>query len=202
MIIIAYFLLQGLDFWTMTDKDRLKPLMPKATAIWLIENTALTFKQIAESCGLHVLEVQALADGEDETLLQGENPVHSGQVSLEEIRRCEADETTLLTFRNPVAGILSKTKKERRYMPRAYRQDRPDAIAWVLKQYPSLTDHKICKLLSTTSKTVQAIRNKTHVNMALIKPRHPVLLGLCTETQLRETAGSLIGPEEGGGEEN
>lgn len=179
----------------MTQKERLRPLMPKATAIWLIDNTALTFQQIAESCGLHVLEVQALADGQEEGMLQGENPLRSGQLTPAEISRCEKDEEATLEFQDPLAFLLPKQKKERRYMPRAYRQDRPDAIAWVIKHYPELSDHKICKLLSTTPKTVQSIRQKTHLNSTSIKPRHPVLLGLCTEKQLHEVTHMLRQPD-------
>jgi hypothetical protein len=170
----------------MAKTERVKPLMPKATAIWLVDNTALTFAQIAHACDLHILEIQALADGQDETMLQGENPLRNGYLTAVEIARCEKDETAVLQFQDPLATLLPQRKKERRYMPRAYRQDRPDAIAWVIKQYPDLSDHKICKLLSTTPKTVQAVRQKTHVNSTTIKPRHPVLLGLCTELQLRE----------------
>ena len=179
----------------MAEKEHVTPLMPKATAIWLIDHTALTFQQIAESCGLHLLEVEALADDEDDAALKGENPIYSGQLTAEEIKRCEGDETARLTFSDPVAGIVLKPKRDRKYMPRAYRQDRPDAIAWVIKNYPALTDHKICKLLSTTSKTVQAIRRKTHINMATITPKHPVLLGLCTEEQLREATAALGAPD-------
>ncbi|MGL6187516.1 MAG: cell cycle transcriptional regulator TrcR [Holosporales bacterium] len=176
----------------MKKTERLRPLMPKATAVWLIDHTSLTFQQIAESCGLHTLEVQALADGQEEgVFLQGQNPVMSGQLTQEEIKRCEQDEKALLNFQDPFSFVLSKQKKERRYMPRAYRQDRPDAIAWIIKHYPDLSDSKICKLLSTTAKTVQAIRQKTHIHTATIKPRHPVLLGLCTEKQLQEVVSTL-----------
>lgn len=170
----------------MTMTERLRPLMPKATAIWLVENTTLTFRQIADSCGLHILEVQALADQEVESTLRGQNPILSGQLTASEIKRCEEDENSVLTFQDPIAMLLPKQKKERRYMPRAYRQDRPDAIAWVIKHYPKLSDNKICALLSTTPKTVQAIRQKTHVRTPHLKPRHPVLLGICTEKQLHD----------------
>ena len=177
----------------MTSSQSVIPLMPRATAVWLIHHTSLTFRQIADSCGLHMLEVQALADGEEEATLQGENPLLNGQLTQNEIDRCTADESGVLVFRNPVA-FLTPLKKERKYTPRAYRQDRPDAIAWLLKQYPELSDNQICRLITTTSKTILSIRQKIHPNMALIKPRHPVLLGLCTEKQLDEATRNLQKP--------
>jgi hypothetical protein len=162
-----------------SQQDFVKPLMPKATAVWLIHNTKLTFRQIADSCGLHILEVENL----DEQNLRGENPIYNGQLTWEEIERCHADENARLTFQDPAAAFL-KNKKSRKYTPLAVRQDRPDAIAWLLRNHPELSDNQICKLISTTSKTIQAIRNKTHARHAQIKPTNPVILGLCSEEQL------------------
>ena len=160
------------------------PLMPKATAVWLIENTALTFDQIAQFCGMHALEIQAIADEEVGASMMGLNPVANGQLTLEEIKRCEADETAVLKRNVSDLPALMPRSKGARYTPMAKRQDKPDAIAWILKHRPDLTDAQIRKLIGTTKNSIDAIRNKTHWNMANIKARNPVLLGLCTEAEL------------------
>lgn len=177
-----------------------KPLKPKATAVWLIEQTALTFPQIAQACGLNILEVEALADDSSIGGIKGESPLLSGELTREEIARCEQDPTAILQFQICELFELARKKRERQYTPRMRRQDRPDAIAWVLKHYPHFTDQQICRLLGTTTKTVQAIRNRTHAKTAVIKPRHPVTLGFCTQAQLEaaiELAASKAQVQEG-----
>ena len=158
--------------------------MPKDTAVWLVENTSLTFEQIAEFCGMHLLEIQAIADGEVGKSIMGWNPVANGQLTKEEIARCEADEKARLKkteSENPVPV----SRKGARYTPVAKRQDKPDAVAWLLKHHPELSDVHIRQLIGTTKKTIESIRNKTHKNMENIKERNPVILGLCTETELK-----------------
>ncbi len=159
------------------------PLMPKATAVWLIEKTALTFTQIADLCGMHPLEVQAIADGEVAAGIVGYDPVANGQVSAEEIRRCEADPEARLKML-PSTMPVPKRGRGARYTPVAKRNDRPDAIAFLLRSYPQLTEPQIAKLLGTTKETIQKVRERSHWNSANIKPRDPVILGLCTQTDL------------------
>lgn len=160
------------------------PLMPKATAVWLIENTSLTFNQIAEFCGIHPLEIQAMADGESSVGMVGFNPITSGQLTVDEVKRCEADSTAHLQLTPPITPDSLLGKKRPRYTPVAKRQDRPDAIAWLLKYHPQLTDAQICRLLGTTKPMIKAIRTRTHWNTSNIKPRSPVQLGLCTQAEL------------------
>lgn len=168
------------------------PLMPKATAVWLVENTALTFEQIADFCGLHALEVQAIADGEVATGIVGLDPVANGQVSRGEIERCEADPDARLKLTITDIPQPRAKPKGARYTPVSKRQDRPDAIAWILKHHPELSDATISKLIGTTKQTIQAVRDKTHWNATNIKPRNPVTLGMCTELDL-EKAVALSG---------
>lgn len=159
------------------------PLMPKATAVWLIEKTALTFTQIAEFCGMHPLEVQAIADGEVAQGIVGYDPVANNQLTAEEIRRCEADPNARLRL-VPQANPIKQRSKGARYTPVAKRNDRPDAIAFVLRNFPQLSEAQVIKLLGTTKDTIQKVRERTHWNSANIKPRDPVILGLCTQTDL------------------
>lgn len=159
------------------------PLMPKATAVWLIEKTALTFTQIADFCGMHPLEVQAIADGEVAQGIVGYDPVANGQVSADEIARCEKDPNLRLHVL-PSAIPAPKRSKGARYTPVAKRNDRPDAIAFVLRNFPQLSEAQIVKLLGTTKDTIQKVRDRQHWNSANIKPRDPVILGLCTQTDL------------------
>lgn len=159
------------------------PLMPKATAVWLIEKTALTFTQIAEFCGMHPLEVQAIADGEVAQGIVGYDPVANNQLTAEEIRRCEADSNARLRL-VPQANPIKQRSKGARYTPVAKRNDRPDAIAFVLRNFPQLSEAQVIKLLGTTKDTIQKVRERTHWNSANIKPRDPVILGLCTQTDL------------------
>lgn len=162
----------------------LTPLMPKATAVWLIENTSLTFAQIAEFCSIHPLEVQAIADGEASVGIVGMNPITSKQLTIEEIKRCEADPTAHLQLTPPITADSLLGKKRTRYTPVSKRQDRPDAIAWLLKFHPNLTDVQICRLLGTTKPMIKSVRTRTHWNTSNIKPRNPVQLGLCTQSEL------------------
>ncbi len=159
------------------------PLMPKATAVWLIEKTALTFTQIAEFCGMHPLEVQAIADGEVAAGIVGYDPVANGQLAPEEIKRGEADPQFRLHLL-PSSIQLPKRSRAARYTPVAKRNDRPDGIAFLLRNYPQLTEAQIAKLMGTTKETIQKVRDRTHWNTANIKPRDPVILGLCTQTDL------------------
>ncbi len=160
------------------------PLMPKATAVWLVENTSLTFDQIAVVCGLHALEVQAIADGEVAAQMQGLDPVANGQISAEEIKRAEQDPTVRLQLAEQAQPVPLVKHKGPRYTPISKRQDKPDAIAWLLKNHPELSDGQISKLVGTTKPTIAAVRDRTHWNSPNIKPRHPVALGLCTLPEL------------------
>lgn len=159
------------------------PIMPKATAIWLIDNTSLTFVQIADFCGLHVIEIQALADDQISPGMIGVNPINIGQVTLEDIKKCEQDPSARLTL-NCDFDSIRKTKSKRKYTPLVKRKDRPDAIAWVIKFHPEVSDASICNLLSTTKGTVMLIRAHTHARMSEIRPRDPVLLGFCSQIEL------------------
>jgi hypothetical protein len=159
------------------------PLMPKATAVWLIEKTALTFTQIADFCGMHPLEVQAIADGEVAQGIVGYDPVANGQLAQSEITRCEADPNARLKLA-PSALPVPKRGKGARYTPVAKRNDRPDGIAYLLRNYPQLSEAQVAKLLGTTKDTIQKVRDRTHWNSANIKPRDPVILGLCSQTDL------------------
>ena len=165
------------------------PLMPKATAIWLVENTTLTFKQIADFCDMHELEVQAIADGEAGHGIIGADPIHNGQVTKEEIVRCEQDAKTSLKLNEIKASKITGRKKDsatgvKKYTPISRRQDRPDAIAWIIRHHPEFSDAQVCRLLRTTKPTIDAIRNRTHRNITEITPKNPVTLGLCTELEL------------------
>ena len=162
----------------------MQPLMPKATAVWLVENTALTFDQIGEFCGLHPLEVQAIADGEVALQMIGIDPVANGQLAMEDIERCQADPSARLTLMKTAHPEVLVKHKGPRYTPIAKRQDKPDAIAWLIKSHPELSDGQISKLVGTTKPTIQAVRDRTHWNASGIKPRHPVSLGLCTLAEL------------------
>ncbi len=161
------------------------PLMPKATAVWLIDKTALTFDQIAEFCGMHPLEVQAIADGEVAQGIMGYDPVANSQVTAQDIQRCEADSSARLRI---LASGNPAPKKARggRYTPVAKRNDRPDAIAFLIRNYPQLSELQLSKLLGTTKETIQKVRERSHWNSANIKPRDPVILGLCKQSDLND----------------
>lgn len=159
-----------------------QPLMPHATASWLVENTALTFVQIADFCGLHILEVQAIADDTAATKLTGRDPLRSGELTQEEIDRGQADpEYKLEIQREPDKAVRTKGP---RYTPVSKRQDKPDGVAWLIRNHPELTDGAIGKLIGTTRTTIQALRDRSHWNIANIQPKDPVTLGLTTQREL------------------
>jgi hypothetical protein len=160
------------------------PLMQKATAVWLVENTTLTFAQIADFCGLHELEVNGIADGEVAQGIKGFDPIANRQLTAEEIRRCEADPKARLKLMHNPAAEGEERRKGPRYTPLSKRQDRPAAIAWLVKFHPELTDGQISKLVGTTKPTIQSIRDRSHWNMANIQPVDPVALGMCRQTEL------------------
>ncbi len=157
-----------------------QPMMPKATALWMIENTGLSFKQIADFCGLHELEVQALADGDVMGGMAPLDPVLSGQITAEEIKRGEADPAAHLRIVKTENPQPLQRAKGARYTPISKRQDKPDGIAWLLKNHPELSDAQICKLLGTTKSTIAAVRDRSHWNSPNIRPRDPIDIGLCT----------------------
>ena len=162
-----------------------QPLMPKATAVWLIENTSLSFGQIAEFCGLHPLEVQGIANEDVAKGIRGVDPIAGGFLSREEIAKGEAEETYKLKALEQKRIELPQTKRRgARYTPIARRQDRPDAIAWFLKNHPEVADSKIVKLIGTTKATIDQVRNRTHWNSNQIKPVDPVTIGLCSQIEL------------------
>jgi hypothetical protein len=161
-----------------------KPLMPKATAVWLVENTGLTFDQIAEFCGLHYLEVQAIADDEVAVGMVGMDPVANGQLTKEEIARCEADPAERLKLHRPDIPMPQLRSKGPRYTPVTKRAEKPDAVAWLVKTYPELSDAAIARLIGTTKPTINSIRDRSHWNTPNIKPRSPVLLGICKQADL------------------
>ena len=160
------------------------PLMQKATAVWLIDNTKLTFAQIAKFCGLHELEVNGIADGEVATGIRGMDPISNTQLTLQEIQRCENDQNADLVLLNNPAAVGEGKRRGPRYTPLSKRQDRPAAIAWLVKFHPELTDAQISKLIGTTKPTIQSIRARTHWNMANFQPVDPVALGLCKQVEL------------------
>ena len=162
-----------------------EPLMPKATAIWLIDNTALTFEQIADFCGLHPLEVQALADGDISSSMVGQDPTLSGQLTRAEIMRCEKDPKARLQLNVTEAMQIGSAQKSK-YRSVSKRAAKPSAILWLLRTYPMLSDAQIKKLIGTTSKTIAALRDKTYPNIQNLKPQNPVALGICTEAELQK----------------
>ena len=179
-----------------------QPLMPHATASWLVDNTSLTFEQIAEFCGLHILEVQAIADDMAATKLTGRDPLRAGELTQEEIDRGQADASYRLRMQKEPDKI-TRTKGPR-YTPVSKRQDKPDGIAWIIRNHPEVTDGQISKLIGTTRSTIAAIRDRTHWNIANIQPKDPVTLGLCSQRELdavvakaAKAAGVEPGPQDG-----
>jgi len=160
------------------------PLMPQATAVWLVENTSLSFQQVGDFCGLHVLEVQGIADEEVATGIKGKNPIASGELTIENIRECEENNKKPLILIKSSNTTSSKKKKSPRYTPLSRRQDRPNAISWVLKFHPEMSDGQISKLIGTTKFTINQIRERTHWNIANVSPKDPVMLGLCKQNDL------------------
>ena len=158
------------------------PLMPHATATWLVDNTALSFEQIADFCGLHILEVQAMADDLAGSKYTGRDPLHSGELTLAEIERGQDDPAYRLKMQK--APVETTRTKGPRYTPVSKRQDKPDGIAWILRNHPEITDAQIGKLIGTTRNTIAAIRDRSHWNIANIQPKDPVTLGLCSQREL------------------
>jgi hypothetical protein len=166
----------------MSDR---KPLMPKATAVWLVENTSLSFDQIAEFCGMHLLEVKGIADGDVAAGIKGLDPISSGQLTREEIKRAEEDPTHHLRLAERKVDVpMVKTKKGPRYTPVSRRHDRPNAVLWLLRNHPELKDSQIMRLVGTTKPTIQQIRERSHWNSANLTPQDPVTLGLCSQIDL------------------
>jgi hypothetical protein len=161
------------------------PLMPKATAVWLVDNTSLTFEQIADFCGLHPLEVKGIADEDVAKGIKGQDPVASGQLTREQIEAAEKDPKARLKMAPPKYKIPPvKIKKAPRYTPVSKRQDKPDAVYWILRNHPEFTDADIIKLIGTTKSTIQKIRERSHWNAPNIKAVDPVTLGLCSQLEL------------------
>ena len=158
------------------------PLMPHATASWMVDNTALSFEQIAEFCGLHILEVQAMADDLAGSKYTGRDPVRAGELTMDEIEKGQADSTYSLRMHKAPVNV-SRTKGPR-YTPVSKRQDKPDGIAWILRHHPEISDAQIGKLIGTTRTTIAAIKERTHWNIANIQPKDPVTLGLCSQREL------------------
>ena len=161
------------------------PLMPKATAVWLVDNTALTFDQIADFCKLHPLEVKGIADGEVAAGIKGQDPVSAGQLTRDEIAKAEADIAYRMKLSTSTVSLPeAKRKKGPRYTPLSRRHDRPNAILWLLRSHPELKDAQIMRLVGTTKTTIQQIRDRTHWNTAALAPLDPVTLGLCSQIDL------------------
>ncbi len=162
------------------------PLMPKATASWLVDNTALTFDQIAEFCNLHPLEVQALADGDVNSGIMGMSPILSGELTVDEIARCEKNTNARLKIlKNDLPKPRARSKGPR-YTPVTKRAEKPNAIFYLLRKYPDLADVQIARLVGSTKPTVDAVRNKTHPTQSMLKPVDPVSIGLCTADELEK----------------
>ena len=196
-MIVTLFLSFYLTFWggigilrpkglTLTKGAKMTlPLMPKATAVWLVENTSLIFKQIADFCGMHPLEVQAIADGDVASNIMGLSPIANEQLTEAEIKRCEQDPNAELEL-STHPEIDKLLNKGSRYVSQSKKMARPAGILWIVKNHPELTDAQIVKLLKTTKPTIVAIREKTHKNFHNIQARNPVTLGLCSETSLND----------------
>ena len=159
-----------------------QPLMPHATAAWLVDNSALSFSQIAEFCGLHILEVQAIADDTAATKLTGRDPIRANELTHEEIEKGQADENYVLQM-HKAPDPVTRTKGPR-YTPVSKRQDKPDGIAWIIRNHPEVSDGQIGKLIGTTRTTIGAIRDRSHWNMTNIAPKDPVTLGLTSQREL------------------
>jgi uncharacterized protein len=160
------------------------PLMPKATAIWLLDNTTMTFDQIADFCVLHPLEVKAIADGDASQGIKGMDPMLSGQLTREEVDKAEADSNYRMKILEPKVRVPEVKRRGPRYTPVSKRQDRPNAILWLVRNHAELKDAQIMRLVGTTKPTIQAIRERTHWNSATLQPTDPVTLGLCTQLEL------------------
>lgn len=165
--------------------------MPKATAVWLIDNTVMTFEQISDFCGLHILEVKGIADGDVAAGIRGADPIANGQLTRDEIEKAEKDANYQMKGVSfDVSPVTSPTKRKKRrgprYTPLSRRQDRPDAIAWMVRNHPEVTDAQISRLIGTTKPTIKSIRDRTHWKSATLNPTDPVSLGLCSQIDLDE----------------
>jgi hypothetical protein len=161
-----------------------KPIMAKATAVWLVDNTTITFKQVADFCGLHELEVQGIADGDVAAGVKGFDPIANNQLTQEEIDKAEANPSHKLKLKFYAAAVGEEKRRGPRYTPLSKRQDRPNSILWLVKFHPELSDGQIAKLVGTTKPTIQSIRERTHWNISNMEPIDPVALGLCKQTEL------------------
>ena len=161
-----------------------KPFMPKATAVWLVENTKISFKQIADFCSLHELEVKGIADGDVAKGIKAYNPILAGQLTREEIEACSKDSSRTIVLNKKILDIKSEKNKPR-YIPLSKRQNRPDAVTWLLKNYPQLSDGQIGKLVGSTKNTVTLIRNKNYWNSSNLSPKDPVVSNLCSQIDIK-----------------
>ena len=163
------------------------PLMPKATAIWLVDNTSLSFRQIGDFCGMHELEIKGIADGEVGVGIKGLNPITSGQLTKDEIDRCaDNEDESLKIIENEISEKTEQSKKKKKYTPLSKRQDRPDAVYWLIRNHPELKDSQVARLVGSTKNTIDAIRKRTHWNMANIRPQDTIGLGICRQVELDE----------------
>jgi len=163
------------------------PLMPKATAVWLVENTTISFKQIADFCNLHELEIKGIADGEVAKGIKAYNPILAGQLTREEIEACSKDSSRSLVLNKKNLEIVkSKEKKKPKYTPLSKRQDRPEASYWLVKNYPQLTDGQVAKLVGSTKNTISLIRNRNYWNFSNLTPKDPVASNLCLQSELQK----------------
>ncbi|MEO6394953.1 MAG: cell cycle transcriptional regulator TrcR [Devosia sp.] len=175
-------------------------LMPKATAVWLVDNTSLSFEQIAAFCGLHPLEVQGVADGDVAGGIMGVNPVQNGQLTRDEIEKAEADKTYHMQLSEPKVRVAATKRKGPRYTPISRRNERPNAIRWLLRNHPELKDAQIMRLVGTTKSTIDSVRDNSHWNSTNIQPMDPVTLGLCSQIDLdlevKRASKGQISPDE------
>ena len=162
------------------------PLMPKATAVWLVENTTITFKQIADFCNLHELEIKGIADGDVAKGIKAYNPILAGQLTREEIELAAKDKNKSLNLKKKIIEIKIKDRKRPKYTPLSKRQDRPAAIYWLIKNYPQLSDGQISKLVGTTKNTIALIKNRSYWNFANLSPKDPVGINLCSQVSLQD----------------
>lgn len=160
------------------------PLMPKATAVWLVDNTTLTFRQIAKFCEIHELEIQAIADGDIAYNIIGLSPINNGQLTWEEIHRCEADKTADLVPNVMEKNVKERNAKAKKVLSPSQRSDKPASILWILKHCPEIMDSQICKLIGTTKPTITKLRDNDYVEKMGLKPKNPVAVGLCNEKDL------------------
>ena len=165
------------------------PLMPKATAVWLVENTKISFKQIADFCNLHELEVKGIADGDVAKGIKAYNPILAGQLTRDEIEKASTDVNKSLILNKKKLNISPNPKKKtQKYIPLSKRQDRPDAVVWLIKNFPQLSDNQIAKLIGSTKNTVSLIRNKNYWNISNLSPKDPVVSNLCSQIDIKNAA--------------